>query len=65
MTMHLGLKEQQHVMKERDVKVGASCRGPPAIAPGDHVLHREILHRKAKWVKLHGIPIVSIEMMNR
>jgi hypothetical protein len=52
MPMQLGLKEQQHVMKEWDVKVGTSCREAQAIAHVDHFPRREILHRKAKQVKL-------------
>jgi hypothetical protein len=63
--MQLRLKEQQHVMEERDVRAGASCREARAIAPGDHILRREILHRKAKLVKLHGTPIVSSKTINR
>jgi hypothetical protein len=39
--------------------------GPWAIALGDHVLHREILHRKAKLVKLRRTPIVSGKTMNK
>jgi hypothetical protein len=34
------------------------------LAPGDHVPHRKILHRKVKRVKLHKTPIVSSEMAN-
>jgi hypothetical protein len=32
---------------------------------GDHVSHRENLHRKAEQVQLHGTPIVSGKTMNR
>jgi hypothetical protein len=53
------------VVKERDVRAGASCTGPRAIAHGDHVSHREILYRKAKRVKLYRTPIVSGKTMNR
>jgi hypothetical protein len=35
--------------------------GPRAIPPSDHVPYRDILHIKAKHVKLHGTPIVSSE----
>jgi hypothetical protein len=62
--MQLRLKEQTQVIKG-DVKAGASCTEARAIAPGDHFLRREILHREAKWVKLHGTPIVSAKATNR
>jgi hypothetical protein len=47
--MQLGLKEEQYVMTEWNVKADTSCKGPSsckgakgpqAIAPGDHVLRR-------------------------
>jgi hypothetical protein len=38
---------------------------PQTITPGDHVLGRKILHRKAKRVKLHRTSIVSSKVMNR
>jgi hypothetical protein len=38
--MQLGLKEEQYVMTERNVKADTSCKGPQAIAPDDHVLRR-------------------------
>jgi hypothetical protein len=52
------------VMKERDVRAGASCIEARAIAPGDHISCREILHKNVKRVKLHGTPIVSGKTMN-
>jgi hypothetical protein len=39
--------------------------GPRAIAPNNHILAREILHKKAKEVNLHRTPIVSSETMSR
>jgi hypothetical protein len=35
-----------------------------AIAPGDHAPCLEVLHKKAKWVKLDGKIIVSGETTN-
>ena len=36
-----------------------------AIAPGDHAPCLEVLHRKAKWVKLDGTIIISGETTDR
>jgi hypothetical protein len=38
---------------------------PQAITLGDHVPGREILHKKAKRVKLHRTSIVSSKAVNR
>jgi septum formation topological specificity factor MinE len=56
--MQLRLKEQTQTMKERDV---TAVQRPELL----HVLRREILHIKVKWVKLYGTPIVSGKTMNR
>ena len=38
---------------------------PGAIAPDDHVLGSEILHRKTIWIKFDRTPIISSELTNR
>jgi hypothetical protein len=50
--MQLRLKEETHVVKERDVRAGASCREALSY------------YRKAKRVKLHGTPIVNGKTTN-
>jgi hypothetical protein len=50
---------------------GAGCEGRHIVYRGPELLHLmitfrvEILHREAKWVKLHGTPIVNGKMINR
>jgi hypothetical protein len=37
---------------------------PRAIAPGNHVLGSEILHREVNRVKFHGTTIIAGKLMN-
>jgi hypothetical protein len=53
------------MVKEQNVKVGASYRGAQAVTPSNHILARKILYRKAIWVKLHRTSIVSSETTSR
>jgi hypothetical protein len=53
------------MVKERNVKSDASCRGHRAIAPSNHILAKKILHRKIKLVKLHRTLIIGNETTNK